>query len=266
MQSLLGPETLARLRMKPDRQAVQGAYEKLMRSEPEALNRCIAAITERMRTSPAVANGELSKLFQRLATDFGHDVGLLSIFFLNVLRLKPGEAIYLAANVPHAYLDGDCVECMACSDNVVRAGLTPKFKDVDTLLRLVSYECGPPDAMLARARLLHKDTQPYTRTFVPPVPDFAVSEIRLPANANTGKPYMLDNPVTGSILLVTGSRKASLLAADGRPLADLLFGTVLFLPSSAGRTLHLQLSGSENDDEPFVAFQAMANGFVGSEL
>jgi mannose-6-phosphate isomerase len=29
---------------------------------------------------------------------------------------------------------------MAASDNVVRAGLTPKFKDVDTLVDMLTYE------------------------------------------------------------------------------------------------------------------------------
>lgn len=44
------------------------------------------------------------------------------------VRLAPGEAIYLAANEPHAYVSGELVECMAASDNVIRAGLTPKFR------------------------------------------------------------------------------------------------------------------------------------------
>lgn len=30
------------------------------------------------------------------------------------------------------------------SDNVVRAGLTPKHKDVELLLRMLTYEFGPP--------------------------------------------------------------------------------------------------------------------------
>ena len=42
---------------------------------------------------------------------------------------QPGvQAIYLAANVPHAYVSGQLIECMATSDNVVRAGLTPKLR------------------------------------------------------------------------------------------------------------------------------------------
>jgi len=45
-------------------------------------------------------------------------------------HIKPAarQAIYLAANVPHAYVSGELVECMATSDNVVRAGLTPKLR------------------------------------------------------------------------------------------------------------------------------------------
>ena len=33
--------------------------------------------------------------------------------------LEPGEALFLPPNEPHAYLSGECVECMAASDNVV---------------------------------------------------------------------------------------------------------------------------------------------------
>lgn len=44
------------------------------------------------------------------------------------VRLEPFEAIYLAANEPHAYVSGELVEVMATSDNVIRAGLTPKFR------------------------------------------------------------------------------------------------------------------------------------------
>ncbi|KAH8855838.1 putative mannose-6-phosphate isomerase [Schistosoma japonicum] len=82
----------------------------------------------------------LGNVFVRLATDYPGDVGCFSLFFFNYIKLNPGEAIFLEPNLPHAYLFGDCVECMASSDNVIRAGLTPKFKDVDHLLRIIQYE------------------------------------------------------------------------------------------------------------------------------
>ena len=48
----------------------------------------------------------------------------------------------MGANEPHAYIYGDCVECMALSDNTVRAGLTPKHKDIETLVEMLHYRSG----------------------------------------------------------------------------------------------------------------------------
>jgi len=67
------------------------------------------------------------------------DVGLLMIFLLKRIHLKKGEGIAITPGLPHAYLKGNIIECMANSDNVVRAGLTPKFKDTKTLFRILDY-------------------------------------------------------------------------------------------------------------------------------
>lgn len=67
----------------------------------------------------------------------------------------------------------DCIECMACSDNTVRAGLTPKLKDVPTLCRLLSYVCEPASCKLFTSSLEDQ----FTSVFRPPVSDFAVSKI-----------------------------------------------------------------------------------------
>lgn len=42
----------------------------------------------------------------KLDQEFPGDVGGFSVYFLNVMRLRKGEAIFLAANLPHAYLAG----------------------------------------------------------------------------------------------------------------------------------------------------------------
>lgn len=63
-------------------------------------------------------------------------------YLLNVIEMQPGDSIYMGADIPHAYLQGEIVETMACSDNVVRAGLTPKAIDKETLLDMLTYECG----------------------------------------------------------------------------------------------------------------------------
>lgn len=68
------------------------------------------------------------------------DVGVISPFLLNLLRLEPGEAMLLHAGRLHAYLDGVGIELMANSDNVLRGGLTPKHVDVPELLGVLSFE------------------------------------------------------------------------------------------------------------------------------
>lgn len=80
------------------------------------------------------------QLVLRLEVQYPADVGILAAFFLNYVKLKPGEALYLGPNEPHAYISGECIECMATSDNVVRAGLTSKKRDVQALLSMLNYK------------------------------------------------------------------------------------------------------------------------------
>jgi len=68
------------------------------------------------------------------------DIGLIFIFLLNRIHLGPGEAIFLGPGVPHAYLKGNIIECMANSDNVVRLGLTDKFCDAGALRDILVYD------------------------------------------------------------------------------------------------------------------------------
>ena len=56
---------------------------------------------------------------------------------LNLVHLKPGEAIHLDAGNLHAYISGTGIELMASSNNVVRGGLTSKPIDVDLLLSII---------------------------------------------------------------------------------------------------------------------------------
>jgi mannose-6-phosphate isomerase class I len=80
------------------------------------------------------------ELALKLEKQYPGDIGVLSLFFLNYIKLAPGEAVYLDANEPHAYLSGEIVECMAASDNVVRAGFTPKYIDTQTLCSMLTYK------------------------------------------------------------------------------------------------------------------------------
>jgi mannose-6-phosphate isomerase len=100
------------------------------------------AIDPRSETNPSGAS-ELSEVVTRLNGQFPNDIGLFVLFFLNFVQLSPGEAMFLKADDIHAYISGDIIECMASSDNVVRAGFTPKFKDVSTLTTMLTYSYAP---------------------------------------------------------------------------------------------------------------------------
>ncbi|WP_023602734.1 mannose-6-phosphate isomerase, class I [Aliivibrio logei] len=78
-------------------------------------------------------------LITELNHQYPYDVGLFSPLLLNVITLQSGEAMYLSANTPHAYIKGTGLEIMANSDNVLRAGLTPKHIDVNELVECTNF-------------------------------------------------------------------------------------------------------------------------------
>lgn len=80
------------------------------------------------------------------------DRGIFCIYLFNILHLKEGEGIFQASGMPHAYLEGQNVEVMANSDNVLRAGLTDKHIDVAELVKHVLFEETIPDIICPNAR------------------------------------------------------------------------------------------------------------------
>ncbi|MBW7887218.1 MAG: mannose-6-phosphate isomerase, class I [Bacteroidetes bacterium] len=112
-------------------------YASIMRSaeKKELLKEVIDAVLQQLASIRDITREEDYFIMQ--FGIYGYDVGLFSFFFFNFIQLRSGQAIFTPAGVPHAYLSGTIVECMANSDNVVRAGLTPKYKDVETLLQIL---------------------------------------------------------------------------------------------------------------------------------
>ncbi|MFE2916970.1 mannose-6-phosphate isomerase, class I [Kitasatospora indigofera] len=89
--------------------------------------------------------------FAAAARDYPGDPGLVAALLLNHVRLRPGQALFLDARVPHAYLRGTGVEIMANSDNVLRCGLTPKHVDVAALTGIVDFRPSAPAFVRATA-------------------------------------------------------------------------------------------------------------------
>ncbi len=88
----------------------------------------------------AEADDPVFRWISSLQRRYPGDIGILAPIFLNLVCLRPGQAMFLKAGELHAYLEGTGIELMASSDNVLRGGLTTKHVDVPELLRVLNFE------------------------------------------------------------------------------------------------------------------------------
>ena len=197
LNNFIGKEAIEKILSSRDErdsaQYIRDLYGNIMRKaeEKESLPNCINNIRERLKNKKSLTAEE--EQFLKQYELFGPDIGLLSFFFFNIIRLKPGQAIYTAAGVPHAYINGNIIECMANSDNVVRAGLTNKFKDVKTLLEIVKYD-------FKHYEIINSEQKTDEVTYKTGAEEFEVSSYRKPAGSKR-KIKTEDKPF---VCLVTG--------------------------------------------------------------
>ena len=236
--------------------ALRAAFTALMTAEESAYGAAVDDLVARLTQAKEEGNNlsDHDALALTLASQYPRDVGVLASYFLNYVRLADGQALALAANEPHAYVSGTLVECMAASDNVIRAGLTPKPRDTDALCASLIYGSGVP--VLTPG----VPVQEYVTRYAPPFDEFEVQHLALPSSA-AAPPSTLLPPFPGpSILLVTGG--AGTLTATATPLAgveglesalSVSRGDVIFLP--AGTPLSVTGAG-------LTAWIATVNGRV----
>jgi mannose-6-phosphate isomerase len=130
------------------------------------------------------------EIFKQVEHDYPDDMGLFSLLILNVITLVPGEAMFLAAQTPHAYIQGTGLEVMANSDNVLRAGLTSKYIDVETLFSNLAFNEMPLRSLKLTSQLMH---QSYSiENFMVPVDDFTFSIVTLKQSQLN---YSVDSPL-----------------------------------------------------------------------
>lgn len=101
------------------------------------------------------------------------DRGIFSVYFFNLVHCNPGEAVFQDAGVPHAYLEGQNVEIMANSDNVLRGGLTPKHVDVPELMKHIKFNGIIPNIITGKKR------NGIEEVYETPAPDFELSRFLL---------------------------------------------------------------------------------------
>ena len=169
------------------------------------------------------------------------DRGIFSIFLFNLVRLEKGQGIFQGAGVPHAYLEGQNVEIMANSDNVLRGGLTPKHIDVPELLRHVRPEPVVP-------RILEPLTDETGKRHYPaPVSDFSIDAVALEA----GQTFRYPSARSGMLLVIEGQLQVEGEEQDltlGKPVlaAYLSAGSEVVLRSKTPSLLFIASSPEGN--------------------
>ncbi|GAA3617802.1 mannose-6-phosphate isomerase, class I [Nonomuraea rosea] len=139
----------------------------------EMLGEAARPVREQVERALTGSSAGTLAVYRDLARACPGDPGVTAALLLHEVNLRPGEALYLGAGVPHAYLAGIGVEVMANSDNVLRCGLTGKHVDVPELMRVVDFTAADP--FLVRPEGDAAGEHHYR----PPVPEFALSRYDL---------------------------------------------------------------------------------------
>jgi mannose-6-phosphate isomerase len=237
--------------------SLRAAFTALVKSAPEdvqAMSKSLISLAGSQKITPGPSintASELCELVTRCNSQFPHDIGLFVLFFLNYVKLAPGQAMYLKADDIHAYISGDIIECMASSDNVIRAGFTPKFQDVNTLTEILTYDHDPPEQQLLKPvdyPYMTLNTKAYrsgsnSLLYDPPIEEFSVVRTELKAEGAKATFEGIAGP--SIVICTTGEGSISV----GSKKEDLKEGWVYFIGATAECVI-------ESKGEDMVTFKA----------
>ena len=136
-----------------------------------------------------------NKYYNGVVPDANIDKGIFSIYILNIVAVKKFQGVFQGAGLLHAYLEGQNIELMANSDNVLRGGLTPKHIDIDELIQHVQFVPTYPNVLNGEA------LNSYETIYPCPVPDFGLSKIGL----NGGDRYTINTQSLEMLLVMEGA-------------------------------------------------------------
>ena len=204
----------------------KGLYKTIMEMPQEKVNKHLQPLLDRIiplykegKIDRAQADYWAAKARIRFSAAGMIDRGIFSIYIFNLVRLQRGEAIFQDSGVPHAYLEGQNVEIMASSDNVLRGGLTLKPINVPELLKHINFEATHPQIIRGE----NKDDELIYKT---PAPDFELSSFKL----NKDGRINFTSQTAEVLLLVEGEivisdKHNSVALKKGQPSALVLAGT-----------------------------------------
>ena len=196
-----------------------GDLLKWLISRPQIqIDRLLKHIEQVLREKQGVISKNQELFLDQYAV-YPSDIGLVFTLFMNLIPVKPDDALYLGPHQLHAYLYGNLAECMANSDNVIRAGMTNKFKDLNTLRTMIDNQEKTTDP------LCRKKSHEFAILYESPAEEFEIHKIELPANRTL---KYLKPAVPEIVIILSGYGK--LESADNSYYLE--SGTILFIGAS----------------------------------
>ena len=211
---------LDRLRIHSDSSGLKQFFTDLMSMDTEQKKRVIDEAIQNAK--PRSDENPAFYWMTKLAIEYPLDIGILSPLFLNLIQLKPGQALFLPAGELHAYLKGVGIELMANSDNVLRGGLSPKHIDVPELLKVLNFK--PRQVEILKEKKKRKIERIYDSF----AEEFVLSAISI----TEGEFYRNSNFQSAQILLCTEG-EAHLADSGNKHILHIKKGDSVFVSAAA---------------------------------
>ena len=85
--------------------ALKTLFASLMTTDESTIRHQLGILVKRYQ-SQVTQDNDIAQLVLKLNEQFPGDIGIFCPFLLNYVRLDPGQAIFLGAGEPHAYISG----------------------------------------------------------------------------------------------------------------------------------------------------------------
>jgi len=178
-EAVANDEEVSRFVQGKSKDALKIIFSALLTAKEDVVKRCVGRLVERIDRQGADAVGgdkHAAELVRTLNEQHPFDVGVLAApFFMNLVTLNRGEAVYIGADEAHAYLEGDIIECMAVSDNVLNAAFVPpSSRNTSTFVNSLTYTSRPASHWSLPSTPYKLSRTGQTTAFDPPLEEFTV--------------------------------------------------------------------------------------------
>jgi mannose-6-phosphate isomerase len=193
----------------------KGLYEEVMLMNQRKVNDILAPLMQKIiplyNTESLPKSSEdfwAARAALNFCRDGNFDRGIFSVYLFNLVNLKKGEGIFQPGGLPHAYLEGQNVEIMANSDNVLRSGLTDKHIDVTELLKHVKFDATLPEIL---------NPESHRKVFMSPAEEYELQQYLLnkgdeeKIETRSGEIFLL---LEGALDAISGNEKMQINKGD----------------------------------------------------